>query len=108
MFFAGPACFTCATVWPDFEKTVRVLHRDSENIIFAFVDLSHNELQEEAKIYSFPTIRLYPANTDRGQTWIGYQDNTSYAQFRTFLADHSNAAKLNEDRAELEAAEREE
>ena len=44
LFFAGPACFTCSTVWPDFEKTARVLHKNSENLVFAFVDLSHNEL----------------------------------------------------------------
>ena len=59
IFFAGPACFSCSAVWPDFEKVTRVLHEKSENLIFAFVDLSHNELQEEAKIYAFPTLRLY-------------------------------------------------
>ena len=25
MFYAGPACFSCSVVWPDFEKMVRVL-----------------------------------------------------------------------------------
>ena len=65
MFYAGPACFSCSVVWPDFEKMVRVLNASSPNLIFSFVDLSHNELQEYAKVYSFPTLRLYPANTDR-------------------------------------------
>ena len=72
IFFGGPACFSCAEVWPGFEKVVRVLHAQSPSLIFAFVDLSHNELQEEAKIYSFPTIRLYPAGTDRKHTWLGF------------------------------------
>lgn len=44
MFFGGPACFSCPQVWPEFEKIVRVLHEKSSSIIFAFVDLSHNEL----------------------------------------------------------------
>jgi len=72
VYFAGPACFSCAEVWPQFEKVVRVLHAQSTGLIFAFVDLTHNELQEEAKIYAFPTLRLYPAGTDRKKTWLGF------------------------------------
>ena len=44
MFFGGPACFSCNAVWPEFEKLARVLHENSENLVFAFVDLTHNEL----------------------------------------------------------------
>ena len=44
IFFAGPACFSCPSVWPDFQTLVRVLHKESKGIIFAFVDLTHNEL----------------------------------------------------------------
>ena len=44
IFFAGPACFNCADVWPHFEKLVRALHKDSTSIIFAYVDLAQNEL----------------------------------------------------------------
>ena len=44
IFFAGPACFNCADVWPHFEKLVRALHKDSISIIFAYVDLAQNEL----------------------------------------------------------------
>ena len=48
MFYAGPACFYCKDVWPEFEKLVRVLHSGSTGIIFNFIDISHNEVQEEA------------------------------------------------------------
>lgn len=44
IFFGGPACFSCSAVWPEFEKIARVLHEHSENLVFAFVDLTHNEL----------------------------------------------------------------
>jgi len=44
MYFAGPACFSCSAVWPSFEKLVRALHEKNPNIMFAFVDLTHNEL----------------------------------------------------------------
>ena len=48
IFFAGPACFNCNAVWPSFEKTVRALHEGSTSLLFAYVDLNYNELQESA------------------------------------------------------------
>ena len=62
IFFAGPACFNCKAVWPSFEKLVRVLHEGSKSLVFAYVDLTYNELQEYAGVFSFPTLRLYPWN----------------------------------------------
>ena len=44
IFFAGPACFNCKEVWPVFEKVVRVLHEGSHGMLFAYVDISYNEL----------------------------------------------------------------
>ena len=72
VYFAGPGCFACGEVWPEFEKVVRVLHAGTPSLVFAFVDLTHNELQQETKVYSFPTLRLYPAGTDRSQTFISF------------------------------------
>lgn len=97
IYFAGPACFSCAAVWPDFEKIVRVLHEKSTNLIFAFVDLSHNELQEEAKIYAFPTLRLYPAHTDRKVTWVGFTENPTYDLLLRFLRANAKGGEIEED-----------
>ena len=44
VYFAGPGCFACGEVWPEFEKVVRVLHAGTPSLVFAFVDLTHNEL----------------------------------------------------------------
>jgi len=48
VFFSGAACFICHEIWPDFEKLVRVVQEKSPNLIFAYIDLSKNELQEYA------------------------------------------------------------
>ena len=85
MFMAGPACFLCNEVWPDFEKTVRVLHRYSSGIAFTYVDMKENELQEIAQAYSFPQIRLYQANTDRTKTWVLNQEDSDYDSMLAFL-----------------------
>ena len=85
IFFAGPACFSCAAVWPEYEKVVRALSTGSENLIFAFVDLTHNELQEEAKVYGFPSLRLYPANTERKLTWLDFTQEPNYGLLLKFL-----------------------
>ena len=39
---------------------MRVLHEGSKSLVFAYVDLNYNELQETAAVFSFPTLRLYP------------------------------------------------
>ena len=99
IFFAGPACFSCPAVWPEYQKLVRVLHEKSTGIVFAFVDLSHNELQEEAKIFSFPSLRLYPANTDRTRTWINFTQSPTYVLLTKFLKQNAKATELVADEA---------
>ena len=88
VFFAGPACFNCNAVWPSFEKTVRALHEGSTSILFAYVDLQYNELQEYAQVYSFPTIRLYPVNPEdpaKRQVALNYDQHADFAFFKEFL-----------------------
>lgn len=104
MYFAGPACFSCSAVWPSFEKLVRALHEKNPNIVFAFVDLTHNELQDEAKIFAFPTLRLYPANTNRSSTWLGFSQDPTYELLLKFLQQNAKGGEIAQDMDQLQEA----
>ena len=73
---------------------MRVLHSGSSGIIFNFIDISHNEVQEEASVYSFPTLRLYPANTDRTVTYLDFTDTASFDQIIKFLRNNAKATNF--------------
>ena len=91
VFFAGPACFNCEAVWPGFERTVRALREGSTSLLFAYVDLTYNELQETAKVYSFPTLRLYPVNPEepgRRALALNYEGQPDYHSFKAFLEEN--------------------
>ena len=73
---------------------MRVLHSGSTGLIFNFIDISHNEVQEEAEVYSFPTLRLYPANTDRSLTWLDFTDTTNFDELIKFLRNNTKATNF--------------
>ena len=56
VFFNSPVCFNCGDFYPIFEEVASDL---SGLLTFGYVDLGKNELQEIAKVYSHPTVRLY-------------------------------------------------
>ena len=51
VFFTGPTCFNCPEIWPLFERTVRILHGNSPDLIFVYIDLGENEMQDMVKVY---------------------------------------------------------
>jgi thiol-disulfide isomerase/thioredoxin len=55
VFFDAKLCSTCREYFDIYQQAA--LTRPS--VIFAYVDISKNELQETADVYTFPTIRLY-------------------------------------------------
>ena len=105
VFFAGPACFNCNAVWPSFEKTVRALHEGSKNLLFAYVDLQYNELQDHAQVYSFPTLRLYPVNPeepDKRQVALNYDQHADFTFFKSFLEQNVRGGEIVVDSRQLE------
>ena len=99
IFFAGPACFNCNAVWPSFELTVRALHEGSKSLLFAYVDLTYNELQEYAVVYSFPSIRLYPKNEnperpEKREVAINFEEQPEYSYFKSFLMKHVKGGEI--------------
>jgi len=105
VFFAGPACFNCKAVWPSFEKLVRVLHEGSKSLAFAYVDLTYNELQETAAVFSFPTLRLYPwdpVNAVQKERGVNFEDGPEYYALKKFLEKYATAGEIVPDPAQLE------
>jgi len=59
----GDKCELCQNFWPGFIEAAIILERSS-NLIFATIDLSHNEV-DWVDVYYFPTVRYYPRNNKK-------------------------------------------
>jgi protein disulfide-isomerase A1 len=94
--FIAPWCGHCKQLTPIYEQ-LGEKYKDNEDVVVAKMDATANEL-EDIKIQSFPTIKLFPKDSDEV---IDYQGERTVEALSKFIdSNGKEAGRLSEETAE--------
>jgi len=94
--FYAPWCGHCKQLMPIWDQLAES-YEDNDKIVVAKMDSTANEV-EEVKIQSFPTLKFFPAGSDK---IIDYNGERTLAGFKKFLdSDGKEGAGVSEEEEE--------
>ncbi|KAM4031051.1 protein disulfide-isomerase [Anomaloglossus baeobatrachus] len=99
--FYAPWCGHCKQLAPIWDQLGEKF-KDNKNIVIAKMDSTANEI-EAVKIHSFPTLKYFPAGTDKKV--VDYNGERTLDGFSNFLTSGGQDGAENEDLEDLEEAD---
>ncbi|XP_073444299.1 protein disulfide-isomerase [Dendrobates tinctorius] len=99
--FYAPWCGHCKQLAPIWDQLGEKF-KDHKNIVIAKMDSTANEI-EAVKIHSFPTLKYFPAGTDKKV--VDYNGERTLDGFSNFLISGGQDGAADEDLEDLEEAD---
>jgi protein disulfide-isomerase A1 len=97
--FYAPWCGHCKKLAPIWDQLAEK-YNDNDKIVIAKIDSTANEL-DDVKVHSFPTIKYFPAGSDKA---VDYSGDRTLEGFTKFLdsGGKEGAGPSDEDKADME------
>ncbi|UJR28405.1 hypothetical protein I4U23_009645 [Adineta vaga] len=101
--FVAPWCGHCKQLTPIYEQ-LGEQYKDNDNVVIAKMDATANEL-EDVKVQSFPTIKLFPKNSEEVIDYQGARTVEALAKFIDSDGQDSGKAAADEHAEQHEEGE---